>query len=120
MAIAEESCMMDSWFSTINDNINIIPLTEGVDTFHTLGQTVEDTVRRRTESYGNHIRNGYLSFLLIWGPWHVARRQPWSLESNVHSIWRIIYVRLNYRDSFHVQLEGNPKGHTRNKVEING
>ena len=25
---------------------------------------------------------------------------------------RIIYVRLNYHDSFHVQLEGNPKGHT--------
>ena len=24
---------------------------------------------------------------------------------------RIIYVRLNYHDSFHVQLEGNPKGH---------
>ena len=25
---------------------------------------------------------------------------------------RIIYVRLNYHDSFYVQLEANPKGHT--------
>ena len=31
--------------------------------------------------------------------------------------WRIIYVRLNYYDSFHVQLERNPKGHTQQSTK---